>query len=247
MLATRWPNAVADAVGHAIASRGPSVCAICRGWGRGRICASCLDRFAAPLPRCRRCALPLVATASICGTCLTTAPPFDAALAAVDYRAPWDRLVTAFKFHGQLDIAAVLADPIVGAERRRAATRPSLVLPVPLASTRWRERGYNQAWELGRRLARRLDIVAEPDLLLRVRETAHQLALPLAARADNVRSAFAVEPRRRAELRGRHVAIVDDVMTTGSTAAEIAGVVRQAGAATVEIWVLARTPRPGDA
>jgi predicted amidophosphoribosyltransferase len=228
MLATRWPNAVADAVGHAVASRGPSLCAVCRGWGRGRVCASCLDHFAAPVPRCRRCALPLAAPVAVCGTCLTTAPPFDAALAAVDYRPPWDRLVTAFKFHGALDLAAVFANAIVGAKR-------------------WRERGYNQAWELARRVARRLDLVAEPELLLRLRETAHQLALPLAERAGNVRGAFAVEPRRRAELRGRHVAIVDDVMTTASTAAEIAGVLRQAGAATVEIWVLARTPRPGDA
>jgi len=166
---------------------------------------------------------------------------------AVDYRPPWDRLVTAFKFHGALDLAAVFTDAIVGAERRRAAPRPALLLPVPLGAARWRERGYNQAWELARRVARRLDLAAEPELLLRVRETAHQLALPLAERAGNVRGAFAVEPRRRAELRGRHVAIVDDVMTTASTAAEIAGVVKQAGAATVEIWVLARTPRPGDA
>ena len=240
-------GAVADALGHAIASRGPSLCAVCRGWGRGRICASCLDRFAAPVPRCRRCALPLAATAAVCGTCLTTPPPFDAALAAVDYRPPWDRLVTAFKFHGALDLAAVFAEAIVGAERRRAAPRPSLVLPVPIGAARGRERGYNQAWELARRVARRLDLVAEPDLLLRVRETAHQLALPLADRAGNVRAAFAVEPRRRGELRDRHVAIVDDVMTTGSTATEIASVVRQAGAATVEVWVLARTPRPGDA
>jgi len=240
-------GAVADALGHAIASRGPSLCAVCHGWGRGRVCADCLDRFAAPVPRCRRCALPLAAPVAVCGTCLTTAPPFDAALAAVDYRPPWDRLVTAFKFHGALDLAAVFADAIVGAERRRAAARPALVLPVPLAAARGRERGYNQAWELARRVARRLDLVAEPDLLLRLRETAHQLALPLAERAGNVRGAFAVEPRRRAELRGRHVAVVDDVMTTASTAAEIAGVLRQAGAATVEIWVLARTPRPGDA
>jgi len=244
----RWPSAVVDAAGHAVASRGPSVCAVCRAWGRGRICASCLDRFAAPVPRCRRCALPLVATAATCGTCLTAPPPFDAALAAVDYRAPWDRLVTAFKFHGALDLAAVFAEAIVVAERRRAAaTRPSLVLPVPLAAARWRERGYNQAWELARRVARRLGVRAEPELLLRLRETAHQLALPLADRAGNVRAAFAVEPRRRAELRDRHVAIVDDVMTTGSTAAEIATVVKQAGAATVEVWMLARTPRPGDA
>ena len=246
-MALTGAGAVADALGHAIASRGPSLCAVCHGWGRGRVCADCLDRFAAPVPRCRRCALPLAAPVAVCGTCLTTAPPFDAALAAVDYRPPWDRLVTAFKFHGALDLAAVFADAIVGAERRRAAARPALVLPVPLAAARGRERGYNQAWELARRVARRLDLVAEPDLLLRLRETAHQLALPLAERAGNVRGAFAVEPRRRAELRGRHVAVVDDVMTTASTAAEIAGVLKQAGAATVEIWVLARTPRPGDA
>jgi ComF family protein len=246
-VALTGPGALADAVGRVIASRGPSLCAVCRGWGRSRVCADCLDQFAAPVSRCRRCALPLAAPVPVCGACLTTAPPFDAALAAVDYRPPWDRLVTAFKFHGALDLAAVFADAIVGAERRRATPRPALVLPVPLGAARARERGYNQAWELARRVARRLDLVAEPELLLRLRETAHQLALPLKERAGNVRGAFAVEPRRRAELRGRHVAVVDDVMTTASTAAEIAGVLKQAGAATVEIWVLARTPRPGDA
>jgi ComF family protein len=184
---------------------------------------------------------------SVCGSCLSTPPTFDGALAAVDYRPPWDRLVTAFKFHGALDLAAVFASAIVGAEQQRAAPRPELLLPVPLAAARLRERGYNQAWELARRVARRIGVAAEPELLLRLRETAHQLALPLADRAGNVRGAFAVEPRRRAELAGRHVAVVDDVMTTASTAAEIAAVLRQAGAAKVEIWVLARTPRPADA
>ena len=246
MLATRWPNAVAAAVGRSIALRGPSLCAVCRGWGRGRVCASCLARFAAPLPRCRRCALPALASVAVCGTCLTTPPPFDAALAAVDYRPPWDRLVTAFKFHGALDLAAVFTDAIVGAERRRAAPRPALLLPVPLGAARWRERGYNQAWELARRVARRLGVRAEAQWLLRIRETAHQLALPPTARAGNVHGAFAVEPRRRAEVAGRRIAVVDDVMTTGSTAAELARVLRQAGAARVEIWVVARTPRPAD-
>ena len=210
--------------------------------------ANCLDRFAAPVPRCRCCALPLDAPVEVCGTCVTRAPPFDAALAAVDYRPPWDRLVTAFKFHGALDLAAVFADAIVGAERRRAAPRPALVLAVPLGAARWRERGYNQAWELARRVARRIDLAADPNLLLRVRETAHQLALPLAERAANVRGVRGrAAPPRRAELRGRHVGVVDDVMRTASTASEIAGVLKQAGAATVEIWVLARTPRPGEA
>ena len=240
----RGPGALADAVGAAIAAQGPSLCGVCRGWGRGRICADCLTRFAAPLPRCRRCALPVPAEVPLCGRCLVAPPPFDAALAAVDYRAPWDRLVAAFKFHGGLDLAASFAAAIVAAEARRAAPRPSLLLPVPLAPGRLRERGYNQAWELARRVGRTIGIAAEPMLLLRVRETAHQLALPLDARAGNVRGAFAVEPRRRGELAGRHVAVVDDVLTTASTAAEIAAVLRQAGAASIEIWVLARTPRP---
>ncbi len=120
------------------------------------------------------------------------------------------------------------------------------MLPVPLAAARLSTRGYNQAWEIARRVARALGLAADPALLLRMRETVHQLALPPLARAGNVAGAFAVEPRRRAELAGRHVAVVDDVMTTGSTAAEIARVLKQAGAAAVEVWVLARTPRPDD-
>jgi ComF family protein len=247
MLAMRWPRAIADSLGAAVASRGPSLCGVCRAWGRGRVCADCLDRFAARVPRCRRCALPVGAATPVCGACLTMPPAFDAALAAVDYAAPWDRLVTAFKFHDGLDLAALFADAVVAAERHRGALRPTLLLPVPLAPRRLRERGYNQAWELARDIARRLGIAADGDLLLRIRETAHQLALPLVDRAGSVRGAFAVEPRRRAELADRHVAIVDDVMTTGVTAAEIAGVVKQSGAAMVEVWVLARTPRPGSA
>jgi ComF family protein len=246
MLAMRWPRALADAASSAIAARGPSLCGICRAWGRGRLCADCLERFAAPVPRCRRCALPVGATTALCGSCLTAPPPFDLALAAFDYRPPWDRLVTGFKFHGALDLAAAFATAIVGAEARRGAARPSLLLPVPLGAARLRERGYNQAWELTRRIARRLGVAADAGLLLRLRETAHQLELPLAERPGNVRGAFALEPRRRAELAGRHVAVVDDVMTTGSTAAEIATALKQSGAATVEIWVLARTPRPAD-
>ena len=244
----RWPRAIADSLGAAVASRGPSLCGVCRAWGRGRVCADCLDRFAARVPRCRRCALPVGAATRVCGACLTMPPAFDAALAAVDYAAPWDRLVTAFKFHDALDLAPVFADAVVAAET--ASRRDS----SDAASCRCRSRRAACASAATTRpgssrdgIARRLGIAADGELLLRIRETAHQLALPLAERAGNVRGAFAVEPRRRAELADRHVAVVDDVMTTGVTAAEIAGVVKQSGAATVEVWVLARTPRPGGA
>ena len=177
---------------------------------------------------------------------LSAPPPFDAAFARVDYAYPWDRLIPAFKFRAALDLAPVLAEAIVQACATRApeTLQQPLVVAVPLSDARLRERGFNQAWELARRVATSVGGQAESALLLRVRDTPHQIALPPGERAGNVRGAFAVEPRRRAELVGRTVALVDDVMTTGSTAAEIAQVLKQAGAARVEVWVVARTPRP---
>lgn len=228
------------------ALRLPSLCAICRGWGRDRVCAACFARFAAPKPRCSRCALPVPAAVAVCGACLARPPAFDSAAACVDYRAPWDQLVADFKFHGALDLAPVFAASITAAATAISAALPQLLIPIPLAAGRLRERGYNQAWELARRVARRLGLAADAHLLLRLRETPHQLALPPEQRAGNVRGAFAVEPRRRADIAGRHVALVDDVMTTASTAAEASHALKQAGAASVAIWVFARTPPPGD-
>lgn len=187
------------------------------------------------------------AAVPVCGACLSRPPAFDAAVACVDYGAPWDQLIADFKFHDGLDLAPVFAASIAAAAAAGSAARPQLVLPIPLAAGRLRERGYNQAWELARRVARRLGLAADARLLLRLRETPHQLALPPEQRAGNVRGAFAVEPRRRAEIAGRHVALVDDVMTTASTAVEASEALKQAGAASVAIWVFARTPPPGDA
>jgi len=241
MLATSGTRAAAP-------RRWPSLCAVCRGWGESRVCAECRARFAPVLPRCRRCALTVPDGVAVCGACLAAAPPFDAAFARVDYAFPWDRLIPAFKFHAALDLAPIFAEGIVEAcAERDAGPAPQWVVPVPLSEARLRERGYNQAWEVARRAARRLGCTADAGLLLRIRDTPHQLALPPGERAGNVRGAFAVEPRRLGDVRERTIAVVDDVMTTGSTLAEIARVLRQAGAARVEVWVVARTPPPGDA
>lgn len=227
--------------------RWPSQCAVCHGWGHGRVCAACFTRFAAPTHRCERCASRLLAERSpICGACMRLAPPFIRALAAVDYAYPWDRLITDFKFHGGLDLASALAGLLVAAHRHHAPQLPDLLVPVPLGPQRLRQRGYNQSWELARRCAAQLGCKADAALLLRIKETPHQLALPRARRAANVRGAFAVEPTRRTELHGRHIALVDDVMTTEATASEVARTLLNAGAASVQIWVVARTPRPGD-
>lgn len=231
----------ASAPTHAI----PGQCALCHGWGRARVCDGCLAHFAPAQVRCRRCAIAVPAGVSECGTCVQTPPPFVRAVAAFDYLPPWSALLARFKFHAGLDLQPVFADMLLRA-CRDAGVDASLVLPVPLAQDRLRERGYNQAWEVARRVAAGLGIAADASLLLRIRTTPHQLALPIDRREANVRGAFAVEPRRRAEIAGRHVAIVDDVMTTGATLAEVARELLAAQAASVQVWVLARTPRPGD-
>ncbi|HEY9064232.1 MAG TPA: ComF family protein, partial [Burkholderiaceae bacterium] len=125
----------------------PGLCAVCRQWGRERICGECLARYAAPQPRCRRCALEVPAGTALCGACLTDPPPFERALAALDYGFPWADLITRFKFHDGLDLAGAFAQRIVAAQAAdpHAIPRPELLLPVPLSAERIRERGYNQA------------------------------------------------------------------------------------------------------
>ena len=220
----------------------PSLCAVCRGWGAQRICGDCVQRFAVRVPRCRRCALQVPAGVELCGACLTDPPPYASTLAAVDYDHPWDGLITHFKFHDSLDLARALSERMLQA--RGDAPAPALLVPVPLSDARLRERGYNQAWELTKRLGAALQCPIDATLLLRVKDTPHQLAFPPEQRAGNVRAAFAVEPKRRAALRGRSVTLVDDVMTTGATGAEAARTLRQAGAREVNVWVVARTPHP---
>ncbi len=221
----------------------PSLCAVCRGWGAQTICGACTARFAQPVPRCTHCALQVPTGVRVCGACVVAPPFFDGALTGVEYAHPWSALITQFKFHEAIDLAPALAALLQVAQQRVGAPLPHLLLPVPLSPQRLRERGFNQAWELTRRLGSALKTKADAGLLLRLKDSPHQLALPPEKRAANVRGVFAVEPLRRAELGGLSVAVIDDVMTTGATFNEIARVLKQAGAARVEAWALARTPR----
>ncbi|HEY0821511.1 MAG TPA: ComF family protein [Rhizobacter sp.] len=221
----------------------PSLCAVCRGWGEGAVCASCHARYAHEVPRCARCALQVPPDVAVCGACLKHPPVFDATRTGLDYAHPWSTLIARFKFHQALDLATALVAPLRDHVRREAEALPDVLLPVPLSRERLRERGYNQAWEATRRLARGLGLACDATLLLRLADRPHQLDLPPDERAANVRGVFAIEPLRRGELQGRHVAIVDDVMTTGATCNELARVLKQAGAARVEAWAIARTPR----
>lgn len=215
----------------------PARCLVCSETGhRGQdLCAAC--REALPFNRiaCGRCALPLPAP-GVCLDCLRAPPPFAASRAAFVYRFPMDRLLPRLKFHGDLAAGRLLSQLM--AEAFADAPRPQALVPVPLHPSRLRQRGYDQALELARPLARALDLPLRADTLRRVRATSAQSELDAATRRHNVRSAFFA---RAGELPG-HVALVDDVMTTGATLAEAAGALHRAGVARVDVWVTARAP-----
>jgi ComF family protein len=228
-----------------IAGLWPSQCEVCRQWGDARLCEPCVNRFASPALRCARCALRLGSAADLhCSSCLRGPPPFFRSLCAVDYQFPWDGLITAFKFQGQPELAAPLAALMALALSAAGGPLPQALLPVPLAAPRLAERGYNQAWELARRLGAAWGLPAWSDVLSRPLDTAHQAELGREARLSNLRSAFLVEPRQRARVQGAHLALVDDVMTTGATVGQAAAELLRAGARQVDVWVLARTPAP---
>ena len=175
-------------------------------------------------------------------------PAFARTLCAVDYAFPWDRLISKFKFHAQVELADVLSQRMVDVVAMSLAddsvTAPRWVIPVPLSPQRLAERGFNQAWELARRVASALSLRADAQMLARVIETPHQADLTRAERLRNLRAAFVVDARHAHALQGQRVALVDDVMTTGATADESARALLRAGASAVDLWVLARTPAP---
>ncbi len=173
-----------------------------------------------------------------CGACVRNPPPLDACVAAVHYAYPWAGLIVRFKFHAQPGWAAALAAVLRNTPWvEPALDRADLVLPMPLSLPRLQERGFNQALELARQLA---PDKANPNLLLRIRNTAPQSALSRAQRLGNVKHAFAVEPAYAAAINGRRVVLVDDVMTSGASVFAASAALRQAGAAHVTAMVLAR-------
>ena len=218
----------------------PARCRLCGSAARPReqLCSHCLDDLPWLQNSCNRCALPLPAAAgdSPCGRCQQQPPGFDHALALFHYQPPLDYLIKRLKFNSELAICAFLSGLLANRIRNSSAPLPDLLLPVPLHHTRLRERGFNQSTELARRLGHALNIRVDFRLCMRTRSTLPQSLLPRAERGKNMRGAFKV----RKTLAATHIAIIDDVMTTGHTSSELARSLKQAGAKQVDVWVLAR-------
>ena len=202
----------------------------------GDLCPAC--RHALPRNRsaCARCGLPMAVPADACADCLRHPPPLTATVAAFRYDAPFDRLLPRFKFHEDLAAGRVCSRAMAAIVRE--AARPDALVPVPLHRARLRRRGFDQALELAKPLARELALPLRTDLLRRVRDTAPQSRLDAPARRRNLRRAFAVDVRA-GELPA-HIALVDDVMTTGATLHAAAHALLHAGAVRVDAWVCAR-------
>lgn len=219
-------------------------CEVCGGWGGQGLCGTCQAQFVALQPAaCPRCALPCPG-GQVCGACLRRPPNYRQCVAAVAYGFPFDRLVARLKFQNQPELAGLLSGLMHRAIVQRGGPAVSCVLPVPLSAARLAERGYNQAWELARCVASQARLPAKAHWLLRLRDTPHQVGLSRAARERNLHNAMWVDPAV-AKLDGCHVALVDDVLTSGGTARAATQALLDAGAASVQVWVLARTPAPG--
>lgn len=225
----------------------PDRCLLCLGDGSQTTAGIC-DACRADLPwlrsQCRRCALPLPADNQLCGNCQQHSPAFTQVVSPLLYRFPIDSLIPAFKYHGQLiygrALARVLAEAVHFHYGEHDQSLPDRVLPMPLHHSREARRGFNQALELARPIATHLKIPLCRRSLLRVRHTEAQQGLSASDRKHNLEEAF--ECPAGAAVTGLHLALVDDVVTTGATADAASRTLLEAGAASVSIWCVARTP-----
>lgn len=210
-------------------------CVLCGARTRGGLlCAPCeADLPRLPVERCPRCALPSPG-GHLCGACLKRPPAFDRAAAVFSYGFPLDALIRHCKYGGAQELADLFATALASHLADRPL--PDLIVPMPLHPARLRQRGFNQSLEIARRLGRRLDIPCH-HACHRQRDTPSQAGLDLKARRRNLRGAFVCD----SSLVGKRVALLDDVMTSGSSLDELAKTARRAGAEEVAAWVLART------
>jgi len=224
----------------------PPRCVICDAPGHVGmdICPPCLAKLPHNHRACCQCALPLPAgdgdTPVRCGRCLKTPPVFDHAISLFEYKDDAASLIVQLKFNDRLALSRLFGQLMLDRVLTQGAPQVDAILPVPLHPGRLRRRGFNQSVELARKLGSGLQIPLLRHQVVRVVATSQQAGLDAKSRRQNIRGAFKVT----GSLPYEHVAIVDDVITTGSTVNELARVLKKAGVKTVSVWSVARAPSP---
>ena len=218
----------------------PVACILCGKAGEdGReLCGDCLGDLPYNSLACAQCATPLPTqiAANLCGRCQQNPPAYNRAFSAFHYRHPVAQIVQRLKFNAKLNMARLLGELMAEQLHHKIQTLPELIIPVPLHRSRLRGRGFNQALEIARPLARKFGILIDYKSCVRTRATATQSLLPAKDKRANVQGAFSVVR----PIQARHVAVVDDVMTTGHTLEEVAKALRKAGVEQIDVWVATR-------
>jgi ComF family protein len=221
----------------------PARCLLCSAAGvhERDLCIGCAEDLLHNHHPCACCALPLPPGSppgSLCGICSRKRPAFDRCYAALQYDDNTGFLISGLKFHQKLNHARLLSQLLIDYLEQQRAPLPDLILPVPLHRQRLRERGYNQALEIARPIGRHFGLPIEPRLCRRVRATPAQTGLDRKTRRKNLRQAFHLTD----QVEGQTIALLDDVVTTGSTVAELAKLLKRSDATRVDVWAVARTP-----
>ena len=215
------------------------VCVLC-GAPAGAVTDSFCGDCQAELPRLPAGICPGCGAVSehdaLCIRCVVNPPVFDACIAACIYRYPVDRMIKKLKYQARLELARALCQPLLRQLELDCRTRPECLMPIPLHHARLRTRGFNQAREIARILAHDLSVPVDERLVRRHKPTAQQFDLRPEQRAGNVKGAFSLMKA----MRYKKIAIVDDILTTGATANELARLLKRNGAEHVQVWCLAR-------
>ena len=204
------------------------------------LCSWCQQSLHQPCRKCRLCATPLpehhAENELLCGRCQRRPPPWERLQVIGDYQLPYSLLIPRLKYSGQILLAPLLARLL--ADHLEGDDPPEAIIPVPLHWWRQWWRGFNQAEEIGLALGALTGIPCDTRLLRRIRATPQQTRLSAGQRRRNLRGAFQIAPHHY-----RHVALLDDVVTTGATAGQLTRLLHESGIARVEVWAICRTLR----
>jgi len=200
------------------------------------LCDACIKDLPLLGPACPRCAMPTT-HAQLCGKCLNTPPIQDLSFSLFRYHDPIDRLIADFKYHDKTYLSQLFSTLML--EKLTARALPQLLIPIPLHCKRLRQRGYNQSLELAKCLSKQLNIPLSNHTLNRTKDTPPQASLPFKDRKSNIQHAFSLMDSNIPA----HIALIDDVLTTGHTANAAAKCLRLKGVETIEVWTIARTIR----
>lgn len=213
-----------------------SLCILCSAKTEGRWCAECEEDMLSNIPRCPICARSGFYRKA-CGVCLKKTPNYHSTEVLFQYRYPVNHLIKALKFNDRPEFSIAFAELMAKKLKREKKRLPEKLIPVPLHKKRQRQRGYNQSLTFSREITKQIGIQTENCLCQRIKHTEAQSSLPFSLRRRNISNVFVLT----SGCVPKHIAIIDDVVTSGSTVNELASLFKKAGCKTIEVWAIART------